>query len=217
MHPLARALYLGLAGYAGGAVIGVFAGLLVAWNSADGPQDAFIAAAFGTGPLGALGAVVWSLRRQPGTVVMPPPAGAEHAAAFGRIPPRVLAIGAGAVVGLVLAELERWVLWPPLIGHGVLNLEQPAHRLAFILIGAIPAVVCGIVTGRMTPRSPTRDAAIAGTILLAPVLLSLPVMLRAYATVAQSPLPLILTVLLRPGGAWIGGVLAARRRYAAAS
>jgi len=112
----------------------------------------------------------------------------------------------------VLAELERWALWPFLIGHAVLNLEQPAHRLAFVLVGAIPAVVCGIVTGRMTPRSPTRDATLAGLILLAPMLVSITTVIRAYAAVPQSPLPLILTILLKPAGAWIGGALVARKR-----
>ena len=84
-----------------------------------------------------------------------------------------------------------------------------------MLVGAIPAVVCGIVTGRMTPRSPTRDGALAGLILLAPMLLSIVTVVRAYASVPQSPLPLILTILLRPAGAWVGGALAARYRTAA--
>jgi hypothetical protein len=116
----------------------------------------------------------------------------------------VIAVGAGAALAWTLALLERWLLWPRVMEAGLLDLEQPLGRVIFMAVGAAPVVLGGYVAGRIAPREPLRHGLAVGLLLLLPLLLDLPRILRAYQEVPQPRWPLILTFALRPLGGMAG-------------
>jgi hypothetical protein len=124
----------------------------------------------------------------------------------------VVAVGAGAALAWILASLARWLLWPRLIGGGLLDLDQPVARIGFMLVGTLPVVAGGFVAGRLAPRDPLRHGLAAGVLLLIPFLFDLPRILSAYREVPQPMWPLVATLLLRPLGGMAGAYLTVRAR-----
>jgi hypothetical protein len=121
----------------------------------------------------------------------------------------VVAVAAGAALAWILGRLLQWLVWPRVLGAGLLDLDQLLGRLLFILVGAIPVVIGGYVAARLAPRQPLRHGLAVGVLLLLGVLVDLPRILRAYEAVPQPMWPLLLSMALRPlagmGGAYLTG------------
>ena len=122
----------------------------------------------------------------------------------------VRAVLAGAGVAALLGLAAGFLLWPKLIASGVLNLEQFNHRVFYILAGALPALLGGYIAGRMAPERPVAHGMAVGILLLIPLLVALPAVLRAYHQVPQSPLPILLAWVMRPVAAAAGACLTGR-------
>jgi hypothetical protein len=122
----------------------------------------------------------------------------------------VAAVAPGAALAWMLSKLEGWLLWPRVFEAGLLDLEQPLGRVIFMLVGAIPVVLGGYVAGRLAPRQPLRHGLAMGVLLLLPLLLEIPRILRAYDAVPQPMWPLLVTIALRPLGGIAGAYLTGR-------
>lgn len=122
----------------------------------------------------------------------------------------VRAVLAGAGVAAVLGFVAGLLIWPRLISSGMLDLEQFNSRLLYTLIGALPTMLGGYIAGRMAPNRPLAHGVAVGLVLWIPLLVSLPVVLRAYRAVPQSPLPWVLAWALRPIAGAAGAVLTGR-------
>jgi hypothetical protein len=122
----------------------------------------------------------------------------------------VRAVLAGAGVAALLGLAAGFLLWPKLIASGVLNLEQFNHRVFYILAGALPALLGGYIAGRMAPDRPVAHGMAVGILLLIPLLVALPAVLRAYHQVPQSPLPILLAWVMRPVAGAAGAYLTRR-------
>ncbi len=129
--------------------------------------------------------------------------------------PNPIAFTAGLVLAVVLGLAERYLLWPQLLAPGRLDLNSPTMRLVYTLVGAIPALAGGYLAARLATTRPLLVGTLVGTALLVPMLLALPRVLEAYRQVPQSPIPLVLAIVLRPlaaaGGAYLTGRLAPAR------
>ena len=118
-----------------------------------------------------------------------------------------------AVLGAaVLMLLNRWVIWPLLFHPGYRSLQQPGGRFILLVLGAVPAVVGGFLAARLAPEKPYEHALAVGVLLTLPVLWTVPMMLRFYRQVPQSPVPFVVAVALRPLGAAAGAWLNSRLR-----
>jgi len=122
----------------------------------------------------------------------------------------VRAVLAGAGVAALLGLAAGFLLWPKLIASGVLNLEQFNHRVFYTLAGALPALLGGYIAGRMAPDRPVAHGMAVGILLLIPLLVALPAVLRAYHQVPQSPLPILLAWVMRPVAGAAGAYLTGR-------
>jgi|SRR5262245_34460216 len=120
------------------------------------------------------------------------------------------AVLAGAVVAALLGLAAGFLLWPRLIAAGVLDLQQFNHRLLYILAGALPALLGGYIAGRMAPDHPVGHGVAVGIVLLIPLLVALPAVIRAYHEVPQSPLPIVLAWVMRPVAGAAGAYLTGR-------
>lgn len=129
----------------------------------------------------------------------------------------VRAVVAGAAVAALLGIAAGFLLWPRLIASGVVNLEQFNHRVLYILAGALPALLGGYIAGRMAPDRPVAHGIAVGLLLLIPLLVALPAMLRAYHSAPQSPLPILLAWVMRPVAGAAGAYLTGRADTAPSS
>jgi len=121
---------------------------------------------------------------------------------------RAVLIGAG--VAALLGMAAGFLLWPRLIAAGVLDLQQFNQRVLYILVGALPALLGGYIAGRLAPDRPVAHGMAVGFLLLVPLLVALPAVLRAYHEVPQSPLPILLAWVMRPVAAAAGAYLTGR-------
>jgi len=122
----------------------------------------------------------------------------------------VRAVLAGAGVAALFGMAAGFLLWPKLIASGVLDLQQFNHRVLYILAGAIPALLGGYIAGRMAPDRPVAHGIAVGVVLLIPLLVALPAVIKAYHEVPQSPLPMILAWVMRPVAGAAGAYLTGR-------
>jgi len=122
----------------------------------------------------------------------------------------VVAVGAGVALAWTLAKLEGWLLWPRVFGAELLDLDQLLGRLIFMLVGAIPVVLGGYVAARLAPREPLRHGLAVGVLLLLPLMLDVPRVLRAYHELPQPMGPFLVTIALRPLGGMLGAYLTGR-------
>ncbi|HEU5153636.1 MAG TPA: hypothetical protein VFU03_02780 [Gemmatimonadales bacterium] len=122
----------------------------------------------------------------------------------------VRAVLAGAGAAALLGMAAGFLLWPRLIAAGVLDLEQFNHRMLYILAGALPALLGGYIAGRMAPDRPVAHGIAVGVLLLIPMLVALPAVLKAYHEVPQSPLPMVLAWVMRPVAGAAGAYLTGR-------
>ena len=196
LQRLARVLLWACVGYVLGAIAG---GLLVSAlsaNSYDREQEIFTTALLIGGPLGALlGAGVGWFK------VRPAP-----------LNPGVLAVGAGLLAGAVLTLLVHWLLAPLLMRSGIMDIQTGLGRAMFLAVGAVPAVLGGYIAARMAPDKALTHALIVGGLLCVPALTSLPAVLQIIRETPQSPVPIILGIVLQPVGAVIGAVLTGRAK-----
>jgi hypothetical protein len=122
----------------------------------------------------------------------------------------VRAVLAGVGVAALLGLAAGFLLWPRLIAAGVLDLQQFNHRVLYILAGALPAMLGGYIAGRMAPDRPVAHGIAVGLLLLIPLLVGLPAVIRAYREVPQSPLPILLAWVMRPAAGAAGAYLTGR-------
>jgi hypothetical protein len=185
-----------LVGYLLGAIAG---GLLVSalsGNSYDREQEIFTTALLIGGPIGALlGAGIGWFKARPAP-----------------LNPGVLAVGAGVLAAAVLTLLVRWLMTPLFMRSGVMDIQTGLGRAMFLAAGAVPAVVGGYIAARLAPDKALTHAVIAGGLLCIPALTSLPAVLHIIRETPQSPVPIILGIVLKPVGAVVGAVLTGRAR-----
>ena len=122
----------------------------------------------------------------------------------------IRAVLAGAAVAALLGMAAGFLLWPRLIAAGVLDLQQFNHRVLYILAGALPALLGGYIAGRLAPDRPVGHGIAVGVVLLIPLLVALPAVIRAYHQVPQSPLPILLAWVMRPVAGAAGAYLTGR-------
>ena len=121
---------------------------------------------------------------------------------------RAVLIGAG--VAALLGMAAGFLLWPRLIAAGMLDLQQFTQRMLYILAGALPALLGGYIAGRMAPDRPVAHGIAVGVLFLIPLLVALPAVIRAYHSVPQSPLPILLAWVMRPVAGAAGAYLTGR-------